>query len=78
MGQLLIERMTPGMVFEHVGIDYAGPVLLKVGCVRKLTVIKAYIGIFVSLYQGSSCGTDIRPHHCGIYCLFTPIHCLSQ
>ena len=49
MGQLPIERITPGMVFERVGIDYAGPVLLKVGCVRKPTLIKAYIGIFVSL-----------------------------
>ena len=49
MGQLPIERITPGMVFERVGIDYAGPVLLKVGRVRKPTLIKAYIGIFISL-----------------------------
>ena len=49
MGQLPIERITPGMVFECVGIDYAGPVLLKVELVRKPTLIKAYIGIFISL-----------------------------
>ena len=52
MGQLPIERITPGMVFERVGIDYAGPVLLKVGRVGKPTLIKAYIGIFISLRQG--------------------------
>ena len=31
MGQLPLERITPGIVFENVGIDYAGPVYLKLG-----------------------------------------------
>ena len=49
LGQLPIERMTPGPVFDKVGVDYAGPVLVKYGHVRKLTVVKAYICVFVSL-----------------------------
>ena len=49
MGQLPIERVTPGLVFEHTRIDYAGPVYVKLGHVRKPTSVKAYIGIFVSL-----------------------------
>ena len=49
MGQLPIERVTPGMVFERVGIDYAGPVYLKLGHVRKPTIVKAYICVFVAL-----------------------------
>ena len=29
LGQLPIERVTPGPVFDKVGGDYAGPVLIK-------------------------------------------------
>ena len=49
MGQLPIERITPGPVFDKVGIDYAGPVLIKRGHVRRPTIIKAYVCVFVSL-----------------------------
>ena len=49
LGQLPAERLTPGIVFENVGIDYAGPVYLKYGHSRKPTIIKAYICVFVSL-----------------------------
>ena len=31
------------------GLDYAGPVLVKYGYIRKPTVIKSYVGVFVSL-----------------------------
>ena len=49
MGQLPLERVTPGTVFECVGVDYAGPVQLKLGLTRKPKLVKAYIGVFVSL-----------------------------
>ncbi len=49
LGQLSLERLTPGSVFDKVGVDYAGPVFLKYGYVRKPTVVKAYICVFVSL-----------------------------
>ena len=49
LGQLPIERLTPGPVFDKVGVDYAGRVLLKLGHTRKPTIIKAYVCIFVSL-----------------------------
>ena len=49
LGQLPIERVTPGPVFDKVGVDYAGPVLVKYGHVHKPTVVKAYICVFVSL-----------------------------
>ena len=47
--QLPIERITPGPVFDKVGVDYAGPVLIKYGYVRKPTIVKAYVCLFVSL-----------------------------
>lgn len=47
--QLPTERLTPGLIFDHVGVDYAGPVYIKYGFVRKPTIIKAYICVFVSL-----------------------------
>ncbi len=49
LGQLPLERVTPGSVFEKVGVDYAGPFHVKYGMVRKATTVKAYICIFVSL-----------------------------
>ena len=49
MGQLPIERLTPGPVFDNVGVDYAGPVYINYGFVRKPTIVKAYICVFVSL-----------------------------
>ena len=49
MGQLPIERVTPDLIFEDVGVDYAGPVMIKHGYVHKPTLVKAYICIFVSL-----------------------------
>ena len=49
IGQLSIERVTPDIVFEHVGVDYAGPIYTKHGYVRKPTVLKSYICLFVSL-----------------------------
>ena len=49
LGQLPAERLIPGLVFDHVGVDYAGPVYIKYGFVRKPTIIKAYVCVFVSL-----------------------------
>ena len=49
LGQLPIERTTPDSVFEKVGIDYAGPFYIKYGSVRKPTIVKGYVCIFVSL-----------------------------
>ena len=49
MGQLPIERITPDCIFSHVGVDYAGPIYIKHGYVRKPIAIKAYICVFVSL-----------------------------
>ena len=52
MRKVPIESVTPnhtGTMFANVGIDYAGPVKMKYGSVRRPTVVKAYICVFVSL-----------------------------
>ena len=49
MGQLPPERITPDMVFEHVGLDFAGLLYLKRGSVHKPTILKSYMCVFVSL-----------------------------
>ena len=54
MGQLPIERVTPDIVFENVGIDYAGPLY---GYIRKPTIIKAYVCAYVC--KGSPFGVGI-------------------
>ena len=48
-GQLPIERLTPGPVFDSIGIDFAGPVQVKYAYVRKPVIVKAYVCLFVSL-----------------------------
>ena len=49
LGQLPKERVTPDIVFHKVGLDYASPVYIGQGYVRKPTIVKAYICVFVSL-----------------------------
>ena len=49
MGQLPVERISPGIIFENVGIDYAGPINIKLGRVRKPTIVRAYICVFVAM-----------------------------
>ena len=49
LGQLPSERVTPGAVFQKVGVDYAGPLQVKHGMVCKPVIVKAYICLFVSL-----------------------------
>ena len=48
-GQLPPERVTPGLVFDNVGLDYAGPLLLKLGSTRKPKLVKSYVCVFVSM-----------------------------
>ena len=49
MGQLPLERVTPGSVFEKVEVDYTGPIQVKHGMVRKPVIVKAYVCVFKSL-----------------------------
>jgi hypothetical protein len=49
LGQLPIEQVTPGSVFTRFGVDYAGPFQIKYGYVKKPTILKAYICLFVCL-----------------------------
>ena len=48
LGQLPRERLDPGLVFDQVGVDYAGPILTKSGSKRRPIIIKGYICVFVS------------------------------
>ncbi len=49
MGQLPTYRFVTGHPFLHTGIDYAGPITIKLGRVRTPVYVKAYICVFVSL-----------------------------
>lgn len=49
MGQLPKERVTPDLVFNRVGVDYAGPLQLKLGSTCKPVIVKSYVCVFVSL-----------------------------
>ena len=44
-----MERITPDIVFERVGVDYAEPIYVKHGPVRRPIIVKAYVSVFVSL-----------------------------
>ena len=62
MGQLPAERVTPGSVFDKVGVDYAGPIYTKIGAVRRPTIVKSYIAVFVSL-SVKAVHRDFIPEH---------------
>ena len=49
MGQLPAKRITPDLVFNNVGVDYAGPIYVKRGATRRPCIVKAYVAVFVSL-----------------------------
>ena len=49
MGMLPTSRVTPGQVFDEVGIDFAGPVFTKYSHEWKPVIVKSYICVFVSL-----------------------------
>ena len=49
MGQLSLEHVTPGPVFEKVGVDYAVLFLVNNGKVQMPTLVKVYMCVFVSL-----------------------------
>lgn len=49
MGQLPAERVQPDAIFSQVGVDYVGPLYVKIGAVRRPTIVKAYVAVYVSL-----------------------------
>ena len=49
LGQLPLARLNPGDVFSNTGVDYAGPIYIKGGPVRKPIITKGYVAVFVSL-----------------------------
>ena len=49
IGQFPAVRLTPGPVFDKVGIDFTGPIQVKYAHVRRPVIVKAYVCLFVSL-----------------------------
>jgi hypothetical protein len=47
MGELPSTRVQPARPFLTTGVDYAGPISLRVGTPRRKTIMKGYIAIFV-------------------------------
>jgi hypothetical protein len=74
MGQLPLECVTPDAVFDHVGLDYAGPLYLKLGSVRKPTIIKSYVCDFVSMSVKAVHLELVSDLSTDFPCLFEKIH----
>lgn len=49
MADLPKQRVNPGRAFQHVGIDFAGPLAMRESLRRKALVSKVYICLFVCL-----------------------------
>ena len=47
MGELPADRVRPARPFSIVGVDFAGPFLLKQGNPRKPVIVKSYVCVFV-------------------------------
>ena len=48
LGQLPRDRLNPGMLFDKVEVNYAGPIMVKSGPVRRPVITKAYMCVFLS------------------------------
>ena len=53
LGQLLVAHLNPVVVFNDVSIDYAGPIMIKAGYVRKPVLTKAFVCLCVLQGEGS-------------------------
>lgn len=49
MSSLPTKRTEPARAFTRTGVDYAGPVVLKTSNLRRASLVKAYIAVFVCL-----------------------------
>ena len=49
LGQLPKTHLNPGDVFKDKGVDYAGPIYIKSGPIRRPIVTKSYVAVFVSM-----------------------------
>lgn len=49
MADLPRERVNPGRTFQHVGVDFAGPLIMKESLRRKSATSKVYICLFICL-----------------------------
>ena len=58
MGQVPAARVIPSFANENISVDYAGPLTLKIGAIRKPTYCKAYAAIFIFL-STESCHIEI-------------------
>ncbi len=47
LGQLPPERVEPGLVFHHTGMDFAGPFEIRKGHTRKPVYVQAHLAVFV-------------------------------
>ena len=50
MGLASLAQLNPDFVFFHTGLDYAGPLYLKEGYVRRPVKIKAWMAVYVCFY----------------------------
>ena len=78
MEQLSPDRLNPGPIFDYVGEDYAGPIIIKFGSIRKPTITKSYVAVFVcfSVKEGHL-ETDKLNNQC-IHCNPVPFYHLTR
>lgn len=57
VGQLPKERITPDIVFSKVGLDYAGPLMLKLGSTCRAVLVKSYVCLRFVVCESSPLGT---------------------
>ena len=63
MGQLPSTRIQPFRPFTTTGVDYAGPITIRLGSTRSKQTTKGYIAIFVCFVTGCSHRSCHKPHN---------------
>ena len=53
--QLPCYRLSPGLVFDKVGVDYTWPILVKSGPICRPLITKVYMCVFISFTVNAIC-----------------------
>ena len=81
LGQLPADRLHPGPVFDRIGMDYAGPFLVKSGPVRKPIISKAYVAVFVCFATKVvhlEVVSDLHCNYCSLSGHAATLHCTKR
>ena len=78
-GEAIARQTEPWSNFDCAGVDYARPMIIKSGSIRKPTITKSYFAVFVC-FSIKTVHLEVVTsfNNCGIYCNPMPFYRLAR